>query len=218
MADFLDKLSDAELDDKAGQISTIIGATPATYSATAGQVADLGAKKDAFSGALTEHVSAQAEARSKTQAKEASRETLENAIRFLIKQAKLNGVSDEALAAAGVPTEAGSAAATAATRPVGNVDTSQRFIQTIKFADEATPDSKRNPRGVLGGEIWQKIGGAPPADYKECIFRGLDTKSPYVWEFEAEDVGKMVHYMLRWRFRDESTSAWSETVSATVTG
>ena len=75
-----------------------------------------------------------------------------------------------------------------------------------------------HPQTGFHAEIYQKIGGAPPADFKECIFRGLDTKSPYTWEFDAEDVGKMVHYMLRWRHRDESTSAWSETVSATVTG
>ena len=91
-------------------------------------------------------------------------------------------------------------------------------MHTIKFADEATPDSKRHPKGVFGCEIYQKIGGAPPADFKECVFRGLDSKTPYAWEFDAADVGKMVHYMLRWRFRDESTSAWSETISATVTG
>jgi hypothetical protein len=218
MRDFIGDLSDSELVDRAEQISAKFINAPSNYSATAEQATDLKAKKDAFSDDLTAHVSAQAEARSKTQAKEASRDALEDAIRFLVKQAKLNGVSDEALAELGIPTEPQSAMPSTATRPVGNVDTSRRFVHTINFADEATPDAKRNPRGVLGCEIWQKIGGAPPADYKECIFRGLDTKTPYTWEFDAADVGKMVHYMLRWRFRDESTSAWSETISATVTG
>lgn len=218
MADFLTKLSDSQLDSVAEQISTKMTSAPSSYSATAGQATDLATKKDAFSSDLTTHVSAQAAARAGTLAKDASREALENAIRFLIKQAKLNGISDESLAELGIPTEPESLLPSTATRPVGNVDTSQRFLHTIHFADEASPDSKRNPRGVLGGEVWQKIGGAPPADFKECIFRGLDTKTPYTWEFEAEDVGKMVHYMLRWRFRDESTSAWSETISATVTG
>jgi hypothetical protein len=218
MADFLTKMSDGELDGFSMQFWTTVNAAPANYAATAGQADDLKDKKDGFAADLSAHVAAQAAARAKTQAKDLSREEVENAIRFLIKQARLNGVSDEALAAAGVPVGGDSASAPAATRPVGSVDTSQRFIQTINFADEATPGSKRLPRGVLGSEIWQKIGGAPPADFKECIFRGLDTKTPYTWEFEAEDVGKMVHYMLRWRFRDESTGAWSETISATVTG
>jgi hypothetical protein len=218
MADFLTKLSDSELKDRAEQISTKITGSPSSYSATAGQATDLVTKKDAFSSDLTAHIAAQDTARAKTLAKKSSRDALESAIRFLIKQAKLNGVSDEALAELGVPTEPESAMPSTATRPVGSIDTSQRFIHTIHFADEAASESKRNPRGVLGCEIHQKIGGEPPADSKECIFRGLDTKTPYTWEFDAADVGKMVHYMLRWRFRDESTSNWSETVSATVTG
>lgn len=53
----------------------------------------------------------------------------------------------------------------------------------------------------------EKIGGAAPADFKECVLCGLDTKTPYVWDFNAEDVGKTAHYMLRWRHRDESVSA-----------
>jgi hypothetical protein len=218
MADFLDKMSDSELADFAVEFHGKFSPAPASFSASAGQVADLETKSNAFAADLTAHIAAQNNARAKTQAKDASRDELEAAIRFLVKQAKLNGVSDEDLASAGVPVESESALPSTATRPVGNVDTSQRFFHTIKFADEAAPDSKRLPRGVLGCEIYQKIGGAPPADFRECVFRGLDTKTPYVWEFAAEDVGKMVHYMLRWRHRDDSTSAWSETVSATVTG
>lgn len=218
MSNFPSNLSDAELADFAALMHGKIDASPTTYGATAAQADDLKTKKDGFTADLTVHTAAQATARARRQAKDASRDTLEAAIRFLVKQARLNGTGDAELADLGVPVGGDSAVETTATRPVGSVDTSQRFVHTVKFADEATPDSKRNPRGVLGCEIYQKIGGAPPADFKECVFRGLDTKTPYVWEFEAEDVGKMVHYMLRWRFRDESTSPWSETVSATVTG
>ncbi|HEY0460050.1 MAG TPA: hypothetical protein VGC97_13015 [Pyrinomonadaceae bacterium] len=42
--------------------------------------------------------------------------------------------------------------------------------------------------------------------------RFLDTKTPYAWDFDAEDAGKMLHYMLGWRL------TWSKTISATVTG
>ncbi|MCD9184918.1 MAG: hypothetical protein LUM44_00680 [Pyrinomonadaceae bacterium] len=218
MADFLDKLTDSELADKAEQMYNVVNASPTAFGATADQANDLRVKTDEFSDGLTAHLAAQAEARSKTQAKEAGRGALEELIRFLVKQAKLNNVSDENIAAMGVPVEGSSALPATATRPTGTVDTSQRFFHTIKFADEAAPESKRLPRGVLGCEIYQKIGGSAPTDFHECLFRGLDTKSPYTWEFDAEDVGKMVHYMLRWRLRDESASPWSETVSATVTG
>lgn len=215
---FLAKMSDSELSDFSVQFYTTINAAPANFGATSTQADDLKDKKNTFAADLTAHVDAQAVARSKTQAKDASRDTLEAAIRFLIKQAKLNGTSEADLASAGVPVGAAGDLPPTATRPVGNIDTSERFRHTINFADEAAPDLKRNPRGVLGCEIYQKIGGAPPTDFKECVFLGLDTKTPYVWEFDAEDVGKMAHYMLRWRLREESTSAWSETISATITG
>jgi hypothetical protein len=218
MSNFPGDLSDAELNNLAGQMHLKIDASLATYGATAAQATDLGMKKDGFTDALTMHTAAQVQARSKTQAKDASRDMLEAAIRFLVKQARLNGSSDAELADLGVPLGGDSVLAPTATRPVASVDTSQRFFHTINFSDEAASESKRLPRGVLGCEIYQKIGGAPPADFHECVFRGLDTKTPYTWEFGAEDVGKMVHYMLRWRLRDESTSTWSETVSATVTG
>lgn len=218
MSDFLQKMSDSEFADFGETFYAKVNGALATYGATTAQANDLKTKKDGFAGDLTAHLDAQANARSQTQTKDTSREDLEAMIRFLIKQARLNGTSDADLAAAGVPVGGDSGAATTATRPVGRVDTSQRLQHTIHFADEATPDSKRNPRGVFGCEIYQKIGGAPPADLSECVFRALDSKTPYVWEFDAEDVGKMVHYILRWRLRDESASPLSETASATVTG
>lgn len=47
---------------------------------------------------------------------------------------------------------------------------------------------------------------------------GLDMITPYSASFDAEHAGKMVHYMLRWQFKDGTYSRWSETVSATITG
>lgn len=211
-------LSDSELADAAAQFYAVLDAAPATYGATPTQADDFKVTMDGYVADLTEHLTAKAQAQSKTSAKEASRDALETAIRFLVKQAKLNNTSDADLAAAGVPVGPESALPSTATRPTGIVDTSERFRHTIKFADEAAPDIKRLPRAVLGCEIYQKVGGTAPTDVSECIFLSLDTKTPYVWEFEAEDVGKMVHYMLRWRLRDESGSAWGETISATVTG
>lgn len=218
MADFLDKFSDSELSDFSDQFYTRLNAAPGDYAATAAQATDLSTKKGAFAVNLTAHVAAQADARSKTQAKDASREQLEEIIRFIVKQAKLNGVDDSHLSKLGVPTGASGDAASNATRPTGSVDTSQRFQHLIRFSDEAAPDSKRKPRGVLGCEIYRKIDGAPPVDESECTFLTLDTESPYLADYSGTKAGDMIHYMLRWRMRDGSVSAWSETLSATVTG
>lgn len=213
----ISELSDSELIDVVEIVYTAMNANPADYpGVTAGQLTDLLTKRGNFSNAVNAQTAAQADAKSKTTAKNVSRDELEELLRTLRNIAIANGATQAALDALGIPS-AGDLPSTA-TRPVAIVDTSQRFVHTIRFADEAAPNIKRLPRGVLGCEIYQKIGGVPPTDFNECVFRGLDTKTPYTWEFDAEDVGKMVHYMLRWRLRDESASAWSETVSATVTG
>lgn len=218
MADFLDKMADSELADFSEQFYTKVNTEPTDYAATEAQAIDLKEAKNKFVADLTAHIAAQAAARSQTQAKDASRVALENVIRFIIRQAKLNEVADAMLADLGVSTEPEAPAASKATRPTGRIDTSQRLAHTIHSADEAAPDIKRRPRGTLGLEIYRKIGGAPPVDVSECTFLTLDTETPYYCEYSGADVGKMVHYMMRWRFRDESTSPWSETISATVTG
>jgi hypothetical protein len=46
----------------------------------------------------------------------------------------------------------------------------------------------------------------------------LDAATPYVAQFDGADAGKTIHYMLRWRMRDGSVTAWGETVGATITG
>jgi hypothetical protein len=99
------------------------------------------------------------------------------------------------------------------------VDTSERLRHTIHFTDEASPpNSKKKPVGVIGCEIFIKIDGAPPADEKECDFLSLNTQTPYVAEFEGDQAGKIAHYLMRWRTKDGSSSAWGDTVSATITG
>ena len=84
--------------------------------------------------------------------------------------------------------------------------------------DAASPDNKKRPRGSIGCEIFVKLDGPPPVDEKECTYLALDSATPYLTEYLGTDAGKMAHYMLRWRMQDGTTSAWAETLSATITG
>lgn len=101
------------------------------------------------------------------------------------------------------------------TRPVLVVDASQRLRHTIGFADEGTPTKKAKPFGVNGCELWYKLGGTPPTDYKQCLFLALDSKTPYVADWTATEAGQMIHYMGRWKVGD-GYGPWSETVSVTL--
>jgi hypothetical protein len=129
-----------------------------------------------------------------------------------------SGASEEAMTALGFPKAGPAGESTSATVPIATIDNSKRLMQTINFADAATPGVKRKPKDVVGCEIWIKIDGPLPGSEKDCVFLALDTQTPYVVDFDPADAGKTAHYMIRWQFKDGSKSAWGETVSATITG
>jgi len=173
---------------------------------------------------MSDNVTAQQSAQSARQAKDASRDILESAIRQLVRQLQASGDVDDAERAALGITIPDTIRTTAAggidTRPIGAVDTSQRLRHEIRFSDEATPTSRAKPAGVMGCEIWVKVaatGVAPPADPDELSFVAMDTASPYIVEYDGADGGKTAHYMLRWVKSGGEKGPWSETISATIT-
>ncbi len=59
----------------------------------------------------------------------------------------------------------------------------------VHFADEATPTRRAKPSGVMGAEIWVKVGepqgglAMPPSGPSELTFLSLATRTPHVAEF-----------------------------------
>jgi hypothetical protein len=93
-----------------------------------------------------------------------------------------------------------------------------KLRHTLNFRDAATPDTDKKPAGILGAEIWYKIGGTAPVDNKECQFLALDTATPYVVNFDGADAGKTVYYLLRWQSKNGDKGDWSDVAQATVNG
>lgn len=217
MSNGLGNLSDSELIDVANQVIAAMTPDPTVYGSTAAVVTGLSGDTSIFETNLTAHVAAQAAAKSATSTKEASRAVLEAAIRNIRNIAKAYGTQQAEMDALGIPSSS-SAAPSNATVPAGAVDTSERLRHTLSWTDAASLDNKRKPRGAMGCEIWLKLDGPPPTDEKECTFLTLDAFTPYLAEYTGIDAGKMAHYLLRWRMRDGSVSAWGETISATITG
>ena len=104
------------------------------------------------------------------------------------------------------------------TRPIPRIELKGRYPLEIHFVDETTPTRKAKPSGIMGNEIWVKIGDPPPTDPKELTFVALDTATPYVMEFKGEDVGKIAYFMLRWVNRKGESKPWSQTVSMMIPG
>lgn len=219
MSDFIANSGDSELLAEAVQFHSAVSGSPSEFGLTPAQVTGLQTAINNLQVEYEQHVAARSAARSKTQSKNEKRDVLEKLLRELLRLVKAqSSVKESDLSALGQIVNSSYTPLSNPTRPTGKVDTSQRLRHTISFADEATPDSKRKPAGTIGCAIYQKTGGAPPTDGKECAFVALDTATPYVKEFEGEDAGKMIHYMLRWQLKDNSYSPWSETISATVAG
>ncbi len=168
---------------------------------------------------LDENTAAQAAAKAAVESKDAARDAAEALVRPLAQRLQTSGtVLDSQRHSLGlnVRSTTRTPAAVPTTRPVATIDTSQRLQHTIAFGDEETPGNRKKPDGVIGCEVWLKI-GTPPTDPSELSYLATDTRTPYTAGFDGADAGKLVSYMLRWVNRRGDRGPWSQTVSATIT-
>ncbi len=197
---------------------TYVSAHAADLGLLPADVTPLTTAQTAWSTAYAGNVTAQAAAESARQSKDGNRSAFEGVIRPLVRRLQASAqVDDIERQAMGITVRDGTHTPQmpAETRPVATIDTAERLRHTVHFADEGSPMSKARPDGTMGCEIWVKIGTAP-ADPSELSFLALDTRSPYVADFNGTDGGKMAYYMLRWVNTRGEKGPWSQTVSATI--
>ena len=174
----------------------------------------------AWEAAYNAHAAAQAAAQSARQAKDDSRDEAEAVLRPMSGQLQARTeVTDAQRLALGLPVRSTTrrASSTPTTRPVAQIDTSQRLRHTISWTDELTPTTRARPDGVSGCEIFSKVGEPAPVDPEELKYLALDTATPYIVFFDGSDAGKIAYYMLRWVSTRGERGPWSHTVSATIT-
>ena len=179
-------------------------------------VAGLNGSAASWSSDFPAHGAAQSAAR---EAKDRARVELNGMIRPLVRRLHAESqVDDGERAARGitVPDRVATPTGPPVTRPLVRVDSGQRLQHTIHFTDEATPTRRAKPSGVMGAEIWAKLGDPPPDGPSELKFLSIDTRTPHTAEFSGEDGGKTAHYMLRWVATTGEKGPWSETASATI--
>ena len=222
MADYMPS-PDGDFDTWQNNFYTYANAHLADLGLVAADLTPITAARTAWTNGLAAHAAAQTTARAARQTKSDARDAYEALIRALVRRLQASpSVDNGERQALGITVKDEvatlTAAAAAATRPVGVVDTSERLRHTIKFFDESTPQSRAKPDGVMGCEIWVKVGDPAPADPNELHFLALDSATPYVAEFTGDQGGKKAHYMLRWVTKQGDKGPWSETVSATIGG
>jgi hypothetical protein len=214
---------DGDFDTWQTTFYTYANANLAGLGLVAGDITPLTAARTAWTNGLANNATAQTAARAARETKDAARSSYEDLIRALVRRLQVSPAVDDAeRRALGITVkddiQTMTAARAAATRPVGVVDTGERMRHTIRFFDEATPQSRAKPDGVMGCEIWVKVADPAPADASELQFLTLDTASPYIAEYDGKAAGQKAHYMLRWVTTRGDKGPWSETVSATIPG
>jgi len=210
---------DPEFHAAVADFVTYANANLAALGLVAGDMTPVTTAQTAWNTGFANHNAAQSAAQNARQAKDDARVAMIDAIRVVVLKMEGSGmlsdperqslhitVADTTPTPSPVPT----------TRPVGQVDTSQRLRHTISFLDETTPGIRAKPAGVLGAEIYNKIGGPPPTDDSDVTYLATDTRSPYLVEYDSGQAGQIAHYMLRWINTRGERGPWSETVSATI--
>ena len=166
------------------------------------------------------HITGQAMAQSLREAKDGSRDVGETRLEAMIAILRANKlvVSNPELEALGLSVydTIRTPVPRPTTRGLLTVDTSQRQQQKISWVDEATPTSTAKPFGVHGMRLYLKVGGPPPVSLSECKYIVTDTKSPYLYEFDPEDLGLEAHWLGEWENTRGEVGPISETVTATV--
>jgi hypothetical protein len=220
MADFIPR-QDSEFHNWVKQYSQYVDAHFAELGLTVAQNTALQTLLTEWNTNYPAHTAAQAAAQAAAQLKITTRENFEAKVRELTGIIQSNSeVTNEQRAELGItiPKDTHTPVPVPTTRPMGSINNVNRLEHIITFFDESTPNSKAKPFGVMGCEIWQKVGGTPPVDAGELTYLATDTKSPYVAHFSGSQAGQTAHYWLRWVNSRGEPGPWSETLSVTISG
>jgi hypothetical protein len=212
--------SDAEFSIWMKNYSTKLNTLKGSLNLNGQSLTDLGSLQSAYDADLQKVNEARASMASAAQAKDKSRQLLEESVRQLTRELQVNTAltdADKADLQITVTDQTRTPAAVPQSRPVAQVDTSKPQQHTISWVDEATPTSKAKPEGVYGCELRCQIGGAEPVNPDDMKFLAIDTRSPYVAHYDGADAGKTIYYRLRWVNTRNEHGPWSDIYSATIT-
>ena len=197
---------------------TYANANLAALGLVAADMTPVTTAQTAFNTGFAAHVAAVAAAKAAKQTKDENRAALTAAIRPLVRRLQASTVvSDAEKAALGITVAATpSPIGAPTTAPMVSIECGNRLQHTLRFVDSATPTKKAKPAGVLGVEIWNKVGTTPPTGEGDLKFVAIDTDAPYVLNFAAEDGTKNAYYWLRWVSPTGERGPWSEQAQATI--
>ncbi|MBN1518178.1 hypothetical protein JXA32_16570 [Candidatus Sumerlaeota bacterium] len=220
MADYI-PAADAEFNLWQGQFNTFIQTNGATLGFDEAELLALQNGSQTWDAAYDSHLAAQTAARAATEGKDNSREGYEPLLRQYSQRCQSNPAMTDAMREeAGLPVYSGTRtrAGVPTSRPVLVIDSGERLAHTIRFADTATPNSRKKPDGVAGIQLYVFVGGDAPPDVNAMQYVAYDSATPYMYQFETADAGKNAWWAARWVNSRQEPGPWSETVMATIAG
>ncbi|MCC6285068.1 MAG: hypothetical protein IT439_07155 [Phycisphaerales bacterium] len=217
MADYLPG-PDADYQAWVTNFVTYANANLAALGLVAADMTPVTTNQTTFNTNFAAHIAAKNAAQAAKQAKDEGRAGLTAAIRPLVRRLQASSVvSDAEKAALGITVaQEPGPIGPPTTAPICSIECGARLQHTLRFVDETTPTRKAKPAGVLGVEIWNKVGETPPVNEGELRFVAVDTNAPYVLNFNAVDGGKTAYYWLRWVSPTGERGPWGEQSQATI--
>lgn len=217
MADYIPG-PDASFQAWQSNFVTYANANLAALGLTAADMTPITAAQTTWATAFPAHVAAVNAAKAAKQTKDEARAAYIAVIRPLVRRLQASAqVTDAEKAALGITVAATpSPIGPPTTAPICTIECGNRLQQTLRFVDSATPTRKAKPAGVLGVEIWNKVGTTPPSGEGDLRFVAVDTSAPYVMNFDAADGGKTNYVWMRWVSPTGERGPWSEQAQATI--
>jgi hypothetical protein len=217
MADYLPG-PDADYQAWVSNFVTYANANLAALGLTAADLTPITTAQTAWNTGFAAHIAAKNAAQAAKQTKDENRAALTANLRPLVRRLQASAVvSDAEKAALGITVaQQPGPIGPPTTAPQVSLECGNRLQHTLRFVDSATPTRRAKPAGVLGVEIWNKVGTAPPASEAELRFVAVDTSAPYVLNFPSTDGGKTAYYWLRWVSPTGERGPWSEQAEATI--
>lgn len=211
--------TDAGLLSWADNFSTLITANPTLYGLVAGNAVTIAALVATWDSAYATAINPATRTPASVAAKDSAKGAMVPVLRLFAQQIKNNsGVTNENKTALGIhindtgPTPV----PPPSTAPALTLDSQHHLQMTIRARDQTTPTSNAKPTGVLAGIVFTKIGTAAATDPTEGLFNKIETKTPFVLDFDAADVGKVCTMWSRWTNRKGELGPWSNPLSQNI--
>ena len=210
---------DAEFSLWAQAFANGISSNFSAYMLTSAQAASIQSVVDEFVEALLVANTESTRTKPTIIAKDDAREICETLCRQYAILIKDNtGIADEDKAAIGVrpinpnrqPVECPD------TAPLLNIIGSTQGVQSLRYADSATPDSRAKPFGASELQLFRVIGTVENAPLADAAFYAKVTRNPVTVQFDEADDGKIVTYYARWASPRGEVGPWSVPVSMRI--